>query len=206
MTTAQVAIDNALGDAILRQYLGAYGYDAERLQAGKQLYEQALSLHHEQQAAYGEQYAATDALNEARAEANAVYMRHLKIARVVFRGNEDAREQLALAGRRARALSGWIVQARQFYTNALGDEEVRTALAGFGITTEALEAGLTLVDTVEAARARQERKKGDAQAATQARNDALSALDDWMRDFTAIARVALEERPQLLETLGIAAP
>lgn len=206
LTVAQVAIDNALGDATLQQYLAAYGYDTERMQAGKQLYERALSLCHRQQAAYGEQYAATDALNAARAEANDVYMRHLRVARIAFKEDDDAQQQLALAGRRERALAGWIVQVRQFYTNALGDEEVRAALGQFGITSDALEAGLALVDGVAAAKARQQRRKGDALDATEARNEALRALDEWMRDFTAIARVALEEEPQLLEMLGIVVP
>lgn len=135
---------------------------------------------------------ATDALNEALAEAKVVYMRHLKIARVVFRENENAREQLALAGRRGRVLSDWIVQVRQFYTNVLGDEEIRAALAEFGITAEALTAGLALVNEVEAANARQERKKGAAQAATRARNDALDALTEWDQDtYPHLERVSV---------------
>jgi hypothetical protein len=45
-----------------------------------------------------------------------------------------------------------------------------------------------------------------AQDATQARDAALDALDAWMSDFIAIARLALEERPQYMEKLGVVEP
>ena len=35
------------------------------------------------------------------------------------------------------------------------------------------------------------------------RNQALTVLDVWMRDLKIIARVALQDRPQLLAQLGV---
>ena len=49
----------------------------------------------------------------------------------------------------------------------------------------------------------QEKEKGEAQAATQKRDAALDAMQDWLSDYLAIAKVALEEEPQLLEGLGM---
>ena len=55
---------------------------------------------------------------------------------------------------------------------------------------------------VEAANLVQEKEKGEAQAATQKRDLALEALMDWLSEYLAIAKVALEE-PQLLEGLSV---
>ncbi|NEP46299.1 MAG: hypothetical protein F6K35_46720, partial [Okeania sp. SIO2H7] len=51
--------------------------------------------------------------------------------------------------------------------------------------------------------AAQEKEKGEAQQATKTRDEALDALDDWLGDFLAIAEVALADKPQLLEALGV---
>lgn len=43
----------------------------------------------------------------------------------------------------------------------------------------------------------------ETQAATQARDEALDDLQEWMGDFVSIARIALEDQPQYIEMLGI---
>jgi len=39
--------------------------------------------------------------------------------------------------------------------------------------------------------------------AIETREEAIAVLDDWLEDFLAIAEVALADRPQLLEALGV---
>ena len=69
---AQNAITNALGYEEIKNLLANFGYTEERLQEGQQLYERASELQAKQQKEYGEQFAATDALNAAKATANRV--------------------------------------------------------------------------------------------------------------------------------------
>ena len=46
------------------------------------------------------------------------------------------------------------------------------------------------------------KEKGESQDATKLKDTAFGELDDWMRDFYAVAKIALEDNPQLLESLG----
>ena len=133
-------------------------------------------------------------------------MRHVKVSRIAFQNDRAAYQKMDLGGKRKVSLSGWLAQAKQFYINALADSEVLTKLAGFGITQAKLEAGKQLVDETEAANAAQKREKGDAQQATQDRDEAIDKLEDRLSDFIAIARIALEDKPQLLEKMGIVEP
>ena len=78
-----------------------------------------------------------------------------------------------------------------------------SGLKEFGVTEQKLKAGLAEVKALEAANLAQEKEKGEAQAATQKRDAAMDELQDWLSDYLGIAKIALEENPQLLEGLGI---
>ncbi|RED91912.1 hypothetical protein [Marinoscillum furvescens] len=206
LLSAQVALENALHNETIKTSLGEYGYDEPKLNEGLTLFNDAYTKHLDQKKEYGDQYAATDALDTAMDHANALYIRHVKIARIALRTDRGASATLELDGRRKQTYSGWLKQARLFYANALASTQILSALAHFGITTEKLEEGQAAVAQVETSLVQQLREKGEAQNATEARDEALDALMDWVADFIAIARIALEHKPQLLENLGIIQP
>ena len=133
-------------------------------------------------------------------------MKHVKVARVALQDERGSSQKLDLGGKRKVSLSGWLAQSNQFYINAVADADILSKMNNFGITQAKLEQGKQLVDDVEAANASQKKEKGEAQQATVDRDDALDKLNDWVSDFIAIARIALEDRPQLLEKLGIVEP
>jgi hypothetical protein len=200
---AQVAIDNALTNDRILAALSDFGYTPERLQQGKTLYTTALTAQTAQQLEAGEQRSATAELEANRAIANTTYIRLVKIARVAFKRDAGIATQLGLGGERKRSLAGWLAQANQFYTNALTTPAALKSFSEFGITADKLRTGLQELRAVEASNLTQEKEKGDAQAATEHRDQALDALQDWLSDYLAIAKVALEDTPQLLEGLGV---
>jgi hypothetical protein len=206
LTLAQVAITNALADLTLQEALAEYGYTTDRFRQGQALRESALALYQRQKGAYGDLFAAADALDAAQRQAHDSYMRHIKVARIALKDDRGAQQTLNLASRRKRTFAGWLAQAQQFYANALADRAILDRLAAFGITQSALATGQLHVEAIGTGDAARHQRKGAAQDATRARDAALAALDAWMSDFVKIARVALQDRPQLLEQLGVAAP
>ena len=112
-------------------------------------------------------------------------------------------QALGLWGERKESVSGWPVQVNQFYTNMLGNQNWLGAMANYGITTEKLMAGEALVIQVKTALSSQKIEMGEAQEATRTRDKAADTLQAWYSDFIAIARIALEDKPQYLEMLGI---
>jgi len=151
---------------------------------------------------YDEQYAASQDFNMAWEAADDTYMQFIKVSRVAFKNNLNTAISLGLSGRRKSSFSGWLDQTQQFYLTVLENTDFQTALARFGITLEKLQEGKALVAAVVTAKQSKESETGEAQQATKTRDAVLDALEDWMSDFIAIARIALEDT-QLSETLGI---
>ncbi len=205
LSDAQIAIDGALADKGIRAAIEIFSYDEAKLQAGRTLYQEAQDLVNKQKAEYGDQYEATETVQAAWNEANTAYMRTLKIARVVFKGDTKARGALLLGGTRKSTISGWTQQVTPFYANILNDPDRLAAMAVFGYDQAKLEAEQALLQVVSEASVAQRKEMGEAQEATKLRDAKMDELDEWMSDFKAVARVALEDNPQWMEKLGFGA-
>jgi hypothetical protein len=203
LSEAYVAITNVRANTELQAALAAYGYTPERILQGERLRDSAKTHYQQKITAYGGLRAAADALNGAEQQAQALYMRHVKIARVALADDRGALQTLHLIGRRKPTLAGWIAQAQQFYAVALTDVNIQRKLAAFSITGGMLEDGAHQIEAVAARQATRRQQRGSAQHATSLRDAALNELDTWMRELKIIARMALKDRPQLLEQIGV---
>ena len=203
MMSAQIILDATLSEPEIMNRLAAFGYDQARIQAGKALYDETLALVHQQKAGYGEQHEASARAQASYQEADEVYMRTLKVARIAFKDNTKAQTALMLRGKRKKNLAGWVAQAGTFYANLLAAPDLTARMAEFGYDYGKLEAEMGLIQNVRNATVNQEHEKGSAREMTQLRNTKLDELEDWLSEFRAIARIALQDQPYLLSKLRL---
>lgn len=200
---ATTILANAQQQASIAAALALLGYDEAAIQEGVALLNAARDLYDAQIKEYGEQHAATQEFNTVWGEADKAYAAHRKLAKLAFKTDPQRQTDLHLNDRKPEAFSTWYEQARHFYTAVLADTEAQTQLARFRVTLEALQAAQAQVEQTLALKTAQEKEKGEAQDATQQRDAAIVALDEWLADFKVVARIALEDQPQLLEALGL---
>lgn len=203
LESARLALTNALAEGELLSALSQFGYDEARLQQGKGLYESALAVWQSQQQKQSRRQAATATYNQADAAASHAYMRGVKLCRTLYWDDAVTYRALGLSGNRKKGFAAKVAQMRLFYTTALGSPEILTTLTSYGFSGSQLQADLALVAALESARSQREVESGIVQDATQSREQAITALERWMREFVTIARLALEENPQRLEMLGL---
>jgi len=201
LNAAQMAVANSLAEAEIQSLVAGYGYPAGKLNEGKTLYEAALTAVNAQKSAAGAQQQATQELNQAEKSARDAYQSLAKVARAVFKEEAPRLTTLGLTGTVPLSTAGFLAAAAVLFDNAAG----APSLADYGYDAARLAAERAKIAAFAAADQRQEAAKGAAQQAGREQVAALASLDAWRAQYLKIARVALREKPQLLEKIGVAA-
>ncbi len=131
------------------------------------------------------------------------YAAHRRKAKVAFRKDEVILKQLGLTGEYSKAYIKWISSMKTFYNGVLSNPAHLAALLVFKITEADITSCITEINALETTRVLYLKEIGESQEATKAKDKALAELEEWMSDFYMVAKIAMEEQPQLLESLGL---
>lgn len=202
---ARRAIETALAEETIRAYLADYAWDEARLREGMALCDQALALYAQPTQAEPESSEGTTlALREAWAGAESSYLRHVRLARVAFKRQPHLWHLLGIAGERKQSLSGFLDEGELFYRQALESQEVLNGLAALNLPKRELEEAQAQVATARALAERRAQAQSAGQSPDERERDvALDNLHEWLDDFHAIARIALENEPELLRRVRV---
>jgi hypothetical protein len=182
--------------------MAEFGYDTESIAQGKTLLDEtrtAYDTNKTEDDETAESYQKWSELKDSLADR---YALDRKKAKVVFRNDELTKEKLGVTGILPQAYVKWLETTKKFYSVALSDNDIQTKLGRLKITADYLTETNTMVTDLEAARADYLREVGESQDATKIKDAAFVKMDDWMSEFYAVAKIALEDNPQLLESLG----
>jgi hypothetical protein len=202
IAAARQMLTLAQSDSELAALLAGRGYDAARLAEGLALQNAAQIAFTGRQRAVADQTAATAALAAADAAARRAYNDFRITARAIFPA-PAASQALGLAGAASDDLQKFLTAARASYDVALHTAAYLTELARFGYPQATLQAARSLLDDLAAADAAQEGAKATAMQATRLRDEAVAALDAWLRRFRTVAKIATRGRPDLAQKLGL---
>jgi hypothetical protein len=187
----------------IQEKLNAFGYTPPRIEEGKRLLDRATRLMTVQVEEYSDKFIASDKVEKLWKSAYSGYMITVKVVRVAFVGQPEMLQRFNATGRRNRSLSGWMRDARILYNNLLNSQDALAVIAQFGYSAEKLNNELQAVNEVENLHSKWLSEKGQAQQSTVERDEAFDELCKWFSSFRAIARIALYDKPQLIEALGI---
>lgn len=198
----RVALENAETQSEIATVMAELGYDSAKITEGKTLLTETRSAYDFNKTEDDETSAASASFSDKKAELEKVFKMQRKKAKVIFRNDSLTADKLAISGEMPRTYIKWLEAAKKFYSVAITDTAIQTKLARLAITADSLTAANTLITELETARAEYLKEVGESQDATKAKDAAFAKMDDWMSEFYAVARIGLEDNPQLLEALG----
>ncbi|WP_462317248.1 PQLLE family protein [Marinilabilia sp.] len=198
-------VDNVLGQSLSDQNLvsslSSFGYGLKEMEQGRELLEMLRQIDQEQEAAQRRRKQLNKEKNELYREIQRRYMRIVKIGRIVFDDDVMARGALGLDGPREKQFDDWYRQVYMFCKNLLAEEKWMKSLSNYGVKKLDLKNILVDLEKLEELNTRFEHAKTLSKEMTQKKRKQLLLLQDWLSDYLKIARLALEEKPQLLEKL-----
>lgn len=198
----RVALENVNAQEQIASAMVEIGYDDAIIAEGRSLLEETLKNYQGNKAEAAERSDSYDSFIHLWDELVDIYSTHRKKAKVVFRNKHAILEQLRVNTSAPSTFVGWIQVVKSFYEELSKDEELQKGVARLNFTISDITSSLLKLEKLEKARADYMKEKGESQNATQLKDESFRNLDRWMSDFFAVARIALEDNPQLLEALS----
>jgi len=198
----RVALENTENQSEIAAVMADLGYDSTVIAEGKALLAETRDAYNLNKTEDDETSAAYADFSSKKSQLEDIFSSHRKKAKVVFRKDALTADKLAITGSMPRAYIKWLEAIKKFYAVASSDADIQTKLARLQVSVEDITAANRLIAELETARTEYLKEKGESQEATKAKDAAFAKIDDWMSEFYAVAKIGLEDSPQLLEALG----
>ena len=199
---SRIALQNVETNAIIKPLMEDLGYNTAKIDAGKALLSKTkaqFTIHNTFEDTRARAYKHFDDL---KIIIEAKYAKDRKKAKIIYRQDVLVLKELGIKGIIPKSYVKWLEIVNQFYNLLNADAAILAKLAPLQVSQEHVTALLATLNSLENLRAAYIQTKGNAQNATKTKNKAFRDLEQWMSDFYAVARLALENEPQLLESLG----
>lgn len=125
------------------------------------------------------------------------------IIRMAARKDADLQDRLNIQYMGKVRIEEWINRSAAFIDRVLKEEVFMAQISKYGLSAERLQNEKESILALRGMRDRALAEKGSAEEATRIRDEKLEELEDVCYEIKTIAKIALADKPQLLESLGI---
>lgn len=202
LEVSRIALENVETNPIIKPLMEALGYDTAKIDEGKAFLNEAKNQYLENQQIEDAKLKAYKTFEDKRIEIDTNYAKSRKKAKVIFKDDALVLRELGLVGSVPKSYVKWLEKVSLFYNTLNAQPDLLNKLSVLQITEQYITEQLAAINELENLRAEYIQAKGNSQNATKTKNKAFRTLEKWMSDFYAVARIALEDEPQLLESLG----
>ncbi|MBN1252628.1 MAG: hypothetical protein JXA16_10865, partial [Bacteroidales bacterium] len=199
----RIRFENAENQPTIAEKLNEYGYTPEKLAQGKALKAKAEEAYNLKKKEENESIEIFNKFENKQKEISESYTKDRKITKIAYSKTSEVLKKVGINGAVPKSYVKWQETVKTFYNIAKENTEIQSKLATLNVNIEHITEMCNSITELEHLRADYLREKGESQDATNLKDKAFAELENWMREFKAIAKIALDEHSQLLEALKI---
>ena len=195
------SFENAKKQPEIATIMADFGYTPEVIAEGELLLKTARTAYDANQKEGDETSKAYKDYAKVKEKLEKIYLLDRKKAKVIFRNDPYAYDELSLSGIVPNAHINFIELTRKFYNGLLNNSDLQAKVAKLKLTVEGIAKALELIDQVNILRSEFLKELGESQLSRKTKDEALAAIELWMRDFYAVAKIALDDKVKLMKAL-----
>ncbi|MBK3516361.1 hypothetical protein [Carboxylicivirga marina] len=199
----ELLFKNSMDQELVKSIVDKYGYDEAQLSLMYNLNKELRELLGRLEVAKHQKVLVYDQKNQLFAQLKKDYMRYLKLTRIALADDAGASAALLLEGARARTNNALELQIRAFVSNLLNSKVWLEALGVYNVSVaDVKKLQSDLEQLVQRNRVCLE-AQGEVRSLTVYKKKLLVKLQAYVSDYVKVVRIAFEEKPKLLVSLGI---
>jgi hypothetical protein len=179
-----------------------FSYSDEKIDRFHTTYTVALETHTSQQKEFGDKTGAYADFEKLFSLAKEEYGTLRKLAKIALKNNPQMLDQLGLNKNKVKDIAGIFSEMQRFYDIALKEREIIEALSQFSYSEKKINQCRESFVAAGDAQIVYYKENSEAVEATRVRDAKMADLDVWMGEFYAICKIALAQRPDLMDKIS----
>ena len=200
---SKLAIQNTIKTPAILALVAPKGYPLAVMNQGLVIYNNADAAVALAASTSGDQGLASEAAAAAWKAVRVAYQDLAKIARAMFMRRTDVLALLGLNQPMPGAAGEFTLAFNKLFNTGAYTPEITAKFLAKGYDSTKFSECRGLFGEWENAAGLHKAAAGDAEDAAEDQEKRLKAMVDWVAEYFKIARVALKDRPQLLEKIGV---
>jgi hypothetical protein len=203
LSAADVALTNAMGDGEILKRLTENGYTPDRINQGRKLYQAARDASGSYARLTTDQREREALAGKISKNAHQAYLSLAEAVRKIWPGEREQLLALGIHDQLPRTTAGFLAAAAVLFDAPLKDPELMDVLAELGYPKLLLVSERAKIDDLEKLVREEERSEEEIRQADQRLQQELKDLNEWMDRFIKKARVALQNKKDYLDKMGL---
>ena len=200
--TYSAALENVKAQSYISETMAKLGYDDALIEEGRNLLRSTIETYRLNQQEESEKLQSYQVFDELYNEMEDIYRMDRKKAKVILEEEPGILKQIGIEGIIPLSFAQWLETAEKFYRKVKNDPELLQRISILDFSEEHVDNCIQKLQALKQARFTYIKEKGEAEDATDEKHEAFALIDTWMSRFFRVARIGLEDRPDLLESLS----